>query len=742
MTEQGEQQPQINHSLQTFQEQIDQARNDHENPQANSSSWKEKFDGLDFDWSPFIDPLSKIITNEGVENADIIDFLTHNNELVLLTIASGLQGQGNIIHNIFQPVGEDFVGGLLGMGKQANAMKLLEQRLFKVDRASDTIKVPALEDVLSAFASFPHLTSLDNVDKSETIPFTNSLIIPPSCVKIINELENPNDIKEISTAITQFMLTTHTQRMEELEAARTEEDDQIQHETTGVIQQYLNLSNILSIWAEQNNKKEQGFQLSENEKLIETQIRMNSTLSSSTQPPPPPPPPGGPTPPGDGGLNFTGGPPGGSSTTPPAGAPPNFNENRNNPPFGNDPGTVAPDQAQAITTFMMNSASLMARAAESFERNNPEANKKVSSLLINQFRNLATPDGSIQAEGLTEDAKLLFRAPQSEGERLLNSWLREAKAKVIPSSTFVKAARTGDTVSSGKPDKFSTYFLYPKTQKSLVDQQAQSKRTQKLEMGIDLKDDEVTQLLSDDRLPARNFSQLSEKIKGMAAIHSKLLGKDSIITITLENASEWLEENEDKLYNKQILQDKDLALRCEYFLDTAINQMHDEALDGVPTLETIDIISTLKAILKGTATPMVPTFIMEELEKNKGGKRKGGEGNGNNNNNNINSNNRYDSNKKQIVENRQPDPSIQTTKKEFDLLYQFQKADVSDNKPPMFNSNCSECLNFHFKGFCTDPCWRSASHNKLSTARTNKLRDFKNKALKWGKDNKIKSNFD
>jgi len=732
MTEQGEQQPQINHPLQTFQDQIDQARNDHENPQVNSSSWKEKFDSFDFDWSSFIDPLSKTITNEGVENADVIDFLSHNKELVLLTIASGLQGQGNIIHNIFQPAGEDFVGGFLGMGRQANAMKLLDHRLFKVDRSSDTIKVHALGDVLSALTSFSHLTSLDNVEKSETIPFTNSLIIPPSCVKIINELEKPNDIKEISKAITQFMLTTHSQRMEELEAARTEEDDQIQHESTGIIKQYLNLSNVLSIWAEQNNKKEQGFQLSENEKLIETQIRMNSTLSSSTQTPPPPPPPGGPTPPGDGGLNFTGGPPpGGSSTTPPAGAP---------PPFGNDPGTVASDQSQAITTMLMNSAQLMAKVAESFERNNPEANKKLSSLLANQFRNLATPDGSIQADSLTEDAKLLFRAPKSEGERLLNSWLREAKAKVIPSSTFVNAARTGDTISSGKPDKLSTYFLYPKTQKSLVEQQAQSKRTQKLEMGIDLKDDEVSQLLSDDRLPARNISQLTEKIKGMAAIHSKLLGEDSIIAITLYNTAEWLEENEDKLYNKQILQDKDLTLRCEYFLDTAINQMHDEALDGVPTLETIDILSTMKAILKGTATPMVPSFITEELEKNKGGKRKGGEGNGNNNNNN--SNNRYASNKKQIVENRQLDPSIQTTKKEFDLLYQFQKADVSDNKPPMFNSNCSECQKYHFKGFCTDPCFLSASHNKLSTARANKLRDFKNKALKWGKDNRIKSNFD
>lgn len=202
-------------------------------------------------------------------------------------------------------------------------------------------------------------------------------------------------------------------------------------------------------------------------------------MFSSTQPPPPP-PPGDPNPPGDGGLNFTGAPPpGGSSTTPP-GAPPNFNENQNiNPPSGNirgaenfvadsisrDPGTVAPDQASAMTTMIMNSASLMARVAESFERNNPEANKKLSSLLENYLKNLATPDGSIPAEELTAEARLLFKSNQSEADRQVNSWLREANAKVIPSTSLVKALRTGDTTSTGKPDKLSLYSLYTKTQK-------------------------------------------------------------------------------------------------------------------------------------------------------------------------------------------------------------------------------------------------------------------------------------
>ena len=266
----------------------------------NPSSWQERFNpnhvSKDYNGS------SQLINRSAslLDGEDILSILSANQDLSILTTASGYKQEFIVIHSIFQS-GDNFYG-LVGSSDQGNLTVLSPSRLFNNNsRVGEGVTLaPSVTDISNHLQSLKEgqtIQSLDEItNKSDQIVVKNSLVMTPPQTQLVLS-QGEISTTELGDKVLQAILNKDKEEWElwsnerkkvnesgEDEDTETEPslaDDSFNHPS---LKENIVLLHNLNEW-KVAGKKEAGARVSQNSEASQIQKQLNNSLLTVNNPP-------------------------------------------------------------------------------------------------------------------------------------------------------------------------------------------------------------------------------------------------------------------------------------------------------------------------------------------------------------------------------------------------------------------------------------------------------------------------
>jgi len=690
----------------------------------NPSTWKERFDpnhvSKDYNGS------SQLINRSAslLDGEDILNILSSNKDLSILTIASGYKQESMIIHNIFQS-GDNFYG-LVGSSDQGNLTVLSPSRLFNNNsRVEEGVTLaPSVTDISNHLHSLKEgqtIQSLDEItNKSEQIVVKNSLIMTPPQTQLVLS-QGEISITELGNRVLQTILSKDKEEMdiwsaerkkvnesgedEETETEPSLADDSFSHPS---LKENISLLQILNEW-KAAGKKEAGARVSQNSEASQIQKQLNNSLLTVNNPPTGPPPNFGSH------VRFTGGTP--ETTTQGAHTHPMFEQNNC---VADSLSRTQNDCSRPHTTnneIMANALVLLSQSIDSLQNSNATSrDKKCPQITRQMILNLSTHDGLTPAPNLEQFAEDITKAKISEADLLVEAQLHSEGVVAMVSPNLSKALNTGQLVSIDLTKGFTSLGVFPISQRSMEEHDAILYLREERELGHQLSEQERSKLNTIILSPAKTIQCLQLKFESMSALTKGYCGANSLAHLFFEDLTDWIKGNKAMLELRQKTHDPLLATRAESHFTDIFNQFLNDAKHKVPDERILDTSLTKWGLTNGTVKPDINPAILDALNGNNKKKRKRGESTGGQ------SSNKKGKDSLTIVRNENQVKDIKVDKDTFRNIIHPQNSDG-----PLHN-NTPECLKFHMLGYCNKGCERGDTHNKLSSKRIEALKNFKKSA--------------
>ena len=690
----------------------------------NPSTWKERFDpnhvSKDYNGS------SQLINRSAslLDGEDILNILSSNKDLSILTIASGYKQESMIIHNIFQS-GDNFYG-LVGSSDQGNLTVLSPSRLFNNNsRVEEGVTLaPSVTDISNHLHSLKEgqtIQSLDEItNKSEQIVVKNSLIMTPPQTQLVLS-QGEISITELGNRVLQTILDKDKEEMdiwsaerkkvnesgedEETETEPSLADDSFSHPS---LKENISLLQILNEW-KAAGKKEAGARVSQNSEASQIQKQLNNSLLTVNNPPTGPPPNFGSH------VRFTGGTP--ETTTQGAHTHPMFEQNNC---VADSLSRTQNDCSRPHTTnneIMANALVLLSQSIDSLQNSNATSrDKKCPQITKQMILNLSTHDGLTPAPNLEQFAEDITKAKISEADLLVEAQLHSEGVVAMVSPNLSKALNTGQLVSIDLTKGFTSLGVFPISQRSMEEHDAILYLREERELGHQLSEQERSKLNTIILSPAKTIQCLQLKFESMSALTKGYCGANSLAHLFFEDLTDWIKGNKAMLELRQKTHDPLLATRAESHFTDIFNQFLNDAKHKVPDERILDTSLTKWGLTNGTVKPDINPAILDALNGSNKKKRKRGESTGGQ------SSNKKGKESLTIVRNENQVKDIKVDKDTFRNIIHPQNSDG-----PLHN-NTPECLKFHMLGYCNKGCERGDTHNKLSSKRIEALKNFKKSA--------------
>ena len=690
----------------------------------NPSTWKERFDpnhvSKDYNGS------SQLINRSAslLDGEDILNILSSNKDLSILTIASGYKQESMIIHNIFQS-GDNFYG-LVGSSDQGNLTVLSPSRLFNNNsRVEEGVTLaPSVTDISNHLHSLKEgqtIQSLDEItNKSEQIVVKNSLIMTPPQTQLVLS-QGEISITELGNRVLQTILSKDKEEMDIWSAERKKVNESGENEETETepsladdsfshpsLKENISLLQILNEW-KAAGKKEAGARVSQNSEASQIQKQLNNSLLTVNNPPTGPPPNFGSH------VRFTGGTP--ETTTQGAHTHPMFEQNNC---VADSLSRTQNDCSRPHTTnneIMANALVLLSQSIDSLQNSNATSrDKKCPQITRQMILNLSTHDGLTPAPNLEQFAEDITKAKISEADLLVEAQLHSEGVVAMVSPNLSKALNTGQLVSIDLTKGFTSLGVFPISQRSMEEHDAILYLREERELGHQLSEQERSKLNTIILSPAKTIQCLQLKFESMSALTKGYCGANSLAHLFFEDLTDWIKGNKAMLELRQKTHDPLLATRAESHFTDIFNQFLNDAKHKVPDERILDTSLTKWGLTNGTVKPDINPAILDALNGNNNKKRKRGESTGGQ------SSNKKGKESLTIVRNENQVKDIKVDKDTFRNIIHPQNSDG-----PLHN-NTPECLKFHMLGYCNKGCERGDTHNKLSSKRIEALKNFKKSA--------------
>ena len=690
----------------------------------NPSTWKERFDpnhvSKDYNGS------SQLINRSAslLDGEDILNILSSNKDLSILTIASGYKQESMIIHNIFQS-GDNFYG-LVGSSDQGNLTVLSPSRLFNNNsRVEEGVTLaPSVTDISNHLHSLKEgqtIQSLDEItNKSEQIVVKNSLIMTPPQTQLVLS-QGEISITELGNRVLQTILDKDKEEMDIWSAERKKVNESGENEETETepsladdsfshpsLKENISLLQILNEW-KAAGKKEAGARVSQNSEASQIQKQLNNSLLTVNNPPTGPPPNFGSH------VRFTGGTP--ETTTQGAHTHPMFEQNNC---VADSLSRTQNDCSRPHTTnneIMANALVLLSQSIDSLQNSNATSrDKKCPQITKQMILNLSTHDGLTPAPNLEQFAEDITKAKISEADLLVEAQLHSEGVVAMVSPNLSKALNTGQLVSIDLTKGFTSLGVFPISQRSMEEHDAILYLREERELGHQLSEQERSKLNTIILSPAKTIQCLQLKFESMSALTKGYCGANSLAHLFFEDLTDWIKGNKAMLELRQKTHDPLLATRAESHFTDIFNQFLNDAKHKVPDERILDTSLTKWGLTNGTVKPDINPSILDALNGSNKKKRKRGESTGGQ------SSNKKGKESLTIVRNENQVKDIKVDKDTFRNIIHPQNSDG-----PLHN-NTPECLKFHMLGYCNKGCERGDTHNKLSSKRIEALKNFKKSA--------------
>lgn len=616
-----------------------------------------------------------------------------NDDLVVLTIASGFKGECAILHSFVKvdgPSGPTYYA-LNGLYKQSQVVQIIPSRLLNI--ASKNILpqeqivefIRKKEESLDG-ASVSHGTTLNSISIST---FDLALLKP------YFEKGGESTIKELRD-FTYTLLLDHI--LDDQSEGMDEED------TLTRVKCLQLLISHLHIW-EKSNKKESAMKFTNNTQAIDHQVhRNNLLLSPSTREPEPASP-----------LTFTG-----RSTQ-------ETHRQTNQSQTSLSIQNHNHDQAQAELNAKISDALLKtSNTLEYFQQTHSSSiaeKEKVSSITKSMILNLSTTDGDNPAVGLTPFCTEMLRSKSHDIHKQILKLLRSVKSSAQVSVSLAKGMNKGNLAFMGNAfDNFCTLQISPTMAGS--DWSKVMQLLEEEEKGRPLSEDERKQLYNVSIVVARTIHQLEEKFKAMSALAEAICGPDSVAAQEWKEIFDWVVTKQGILHQRTINTDKLLPAKIEVCIADIFNQFLDESLMGVPSEREFDTRTIRDSFAQGILQYDLPFAIKEILEPQKKTRKAdddkvyGDSGGGKKPKLNIVQND------KQPRELRMNRDKYRTTVSRF-----YGSSEEARRNAP----NC--CHRFHLEGSCNSNCPRKDTHTHLNPQQLTEMKKFKAAAENWAKEN-------
>jgi hypothetical protein len=226
--------------------------------------------------------------------------------------------------------------------------------------------------------------------------------------------------------------------------------------------------------------------------------------------------------------------------------------------------------------------------------------------------------------------------------------------------------------------------------------------------------------------------------KTFSVLLDAFCGPDSIVATAAANVLEWLKTNEQELENVALHYDRRLPIKLAWFYSEAFNNYFNHAKHDVPSPSTLQF-DTIHCQIKMGLSMLIqlPKQIIDILEANPKSKnspninengKEGGKREGNNNNEiEVDINNK----RQALVILHENQPTKLKTAPDFHRKVLYNALRDAIIEKPMFNLSTPECINYCFKGECTNNCVRKDAHKAIGTddKRLIKLLNFREHAL-------------
>lgn len=690
----------------------------------NPSSWKETFDpnhvSKDYNGS------SQLINRSAslLDGEDILNILSSNKDLSILTTASGYKQEFMVVHNIFQS-GDNFYG-LVGSSDQGNLTVLSPSRLFNNNsRVGEGVTLaPSVTDISNYLHSLKEgqtIQSLDEItNKSDQIVVKNSLIMTPPQTQLVLS-QGEISTTELGNRVLQTILNKDKEEMEIWSAERKKVNESGEDEETETepsladdsfshpsLKENISLLQNLNEW-KIAGKKEAGARVSQNSEASQIQKQLNNSLLTVNNPPTGLPPNFGSH------VRFTGGTP--ETTTQGANTHRLFEQNNC---VADSLSRTQNDCSRPHTTnneIMANALVLLSQSIDSLQNSNATSrDKKCPQITKSMILNLSTQDGLTPAAKLEQFAEDITNAKISEAHMLVDAQLHSEGVVAMVSPNLSKALNTGQLVSIDLTKGFTSLGVFPISQRSMEEHDAILHLREEREHGHQLSEQERSKLNTIILSPAKTIQCLQLKFEAMCALTKGYCGEKSLAHLFFEDLTDWINDNKAMLELRQKTHDPLLATRAESHFTDIFNQFLTDAKYKVPDERILDTSLTKWGLTNGTVKPDINPSILDALNGNNKKKRKRGESTGGQ------SSNKKGKDSLTIVRNENQVKDIKVDKDTFRNIIHPQNSDG-----PLHN-NTPECLKFHMLGYCNKGCERGDTHNKLSSKRIEALKNFKKSA--------------
>lgn len=627
------------------------------------------------------------------DNIQSLNTLTEfNDDLIVITIASGFKGECAILHSFVKvdgPSGPTYYA-LNGLYKQSQAVQIIPSRLLNV--SSKKILPP--EQIVEFIRR-----KEESLDGALVSPGTtlNSIAISTFDLALLKphfDKGGESTIKELRD-FTYKLLLDHQ--------LDDQSEDMDEENTLARIKCLQILVSHLHVW-DGLNKKESAMKVTNNNRAIDHQVQRNLLLSPSTREQEPASP-----------LNFTG-----RSTQE---THRQTNQSQTSISVQNHNHAQAQAEVNAkISDALLKTSNTLEYLQQTHSSSLAEK-EKVSSITKSMILNLSTTDGDNPAAGLTPFCTEMLRAKSHDIHKQILKLLRGVKSPTQVSVSLAKGMNKGNLAFVGSAyDNFCTLQISPTMAGS--DWSKVMQLLEEEEKGRSLSEDERKQLYNISIVVARTIHQLEEKFKAMSALAEAICGPDSVAAQEWKEILDWVVTKQGVLHQRTISTDKLLPAKIEVCLADTFNQFLDESLMGVPSEREFDTRNIRDGFAQGILQFELPFAIKEILDPPKKTRKadddkvNGESGGGKKPKLNI------------VMNDNQPRELRMHRDKYRATVSRFygSSEETRKNAP-----NC--CHRFHLEGSCNSNCPRKDTHTRLNPQQLTEMKKFKAAAENWAKEN-------
>lgn len=368
--------------------------------------------------------------------------------------------------------------------------------------------------------------------------------------------------------------------------------------------------------------------------------------------------------------------------------------------------------------------------AENLQNKAASSSNKISRVTYSVILNAMTTNGEDAATEITPFAHDMLTSKAQEGWLDITKIFVGGGAESSPNSELTTCLQKGDFLSAGQGiTGYSTLNIGPLNNKAMANIKEKSRIMSLAEdLNNQLSENERKSLFDTAYLAARTVEQLITKCEAMSALSDNYFGGNAVISLEHRVVMEWVKSTQRVLKGHQINTDALFIPKLEYLLSTKTTAFLNAAAFGVPSVTLIDSTNVRQMAQDGMLNIALPPVLKSQFETKK---KRELEGNNDNNDNNNRDNDNNQGNKRRSIINRDKDAELELTNELYKLTVSKYMRET-DNKPPMFNKDCEECMGYHCKGFCFSDCARAASHNKPKNKnRKERLVKFVKEAKKW-----------